>query len=205
MLKDILKQTEEKMHKAVEVVRLELVKIRTGKATTALLDGVKVDYYGSLMSLQQVANVSVLDVHTISVQPWDKSMVGPVDKAIIAANLGVVVATTLVNVFPARRTRERSSTADTKCPLLRQTISPPKRVIWGSGAAPVVRRPLAESMALWSGVGVRVATSSLKVWIIEPYGPSLIRMRSLPILRSRLAFSARVIAGALPAGGRSRR
>lgn len=89
MVKDILKQTEEKMHKAVEVVRLELVKIRTGKATTALLDGVKVDYYGSMMSLQQVANVSVLDVHTISVQPWDKSMVGPVDKAIIAANLGL--------------------------------------------------------------------------------------------------------------------
>jgi ribosome recycling factor len=89
MTKDILKQTEEKMHKAVEVVRQELVKVRTGKATTALLDGVKVDYYGSPMSLQQVANVSVLDVHTISVQPWDKSMVGPVDKAIQAANLGL--------------------------------------------------------------------------------------------------------------------
>jgi ribosome recycling factor len=89
MTKEILKQTEEKMHKAVEVVRQELVKIRTGKATTALLDGVKVDYYGSPMTLQQVANVSVLDVHTISVQPWDKSMVGPVDKAIQAANLGL--------------------------------------------------------------------------------------------------------------------
>lgn len=89
MTKDTLKQTEEKMHKAVEVVRQELVKIRTGKATTALLDGVKVDYYGASMSLHQVANVSVLDVHTISVQPWDKAMVGPVEKAIQAANLGL--------------------------------------------------------------------------------------------------------------------
>ena len=60
-----------------------------GLAQKLVLDGVKVDYYGSMMSLQQVANVSVLDVHTISVQPWDKSMVGPVDKAIIAANLGL--------------------------------------------------------------------------------------------------------------------
>ncbi len=89
MTKDILKQTEDKMHKAVEVVRQELSKIRTGKATTALLDGVKVESYGTHMSLNQVANVSVLDVHTISVQPWDKGMVGPIEKAIQAANLGL--------------------------------------------------------------------------------------------------------------------
>ena len=89
MVKEILKQTEEKMHKAVEVVRSELIKIRTGKATTALLDGIKVDYYGSHVPLNQAANVSVLDVHTISIQPWDKNMVGPIDKAIIAANLGL--------------------------------------------------------------------------------------------------------------------
>lgn len=89
MIKEILKQTEEKMHKAVDVVRQELVKIRTGKATTALLDGVKVEYYGSQMSLNQVANVSVHDVHTIAVQPWDKNMVGPIEKAILTANLGL--------------------------------------------------------------------------------------------------------------------
>jgi len=89
MVKEILKQTEDKMHKAVEVVRQEFIKIRTGKATTALLDGVKVDYYGSVMPLAQVANVSVKDIHTISVQPWDKNMVSPIEKAIIAANLGL--------------------------------------------------------------------------------------------------------------------
>jgi ribosome recycling factor len=89
MTKEILKQTDEKMHKATEVVRLELVKIRTGKATTALLDGIKVEYYGSHMPLHQVANVSVMDVHTISVQPWDKAMVGPIEKAIQTENLGL--------------------------------------------------------------------------------------------------------------------
>jgi ribosome recycling factor len=89
MVKDILKHTEEKMQKATEVVRQELTKIRTGKATTALLDGIKVDYYGSPMSLNQVANVSVMDAHTIAVQPWDKAMVSPIEKAIQAANLGL--------------------------------------------------------------------------------------------------------------------
>lgn len=89
MVKDILKQTDDKMHKAVEVVRQEFSKIRTGKATTALLDGVKVDAYGSPMSLNQVANLSIPDVHTISIQPWDKNMIGPIDKAIQAANLGL--------------------------------------------------------------------------------------------------------------------
>ena len=81
MVKDILKHTEERMKKAVEVVRDELTRIRTGKATTVLLDGVKVDYYGSMVPLNQTANVSTPDVHTISVQPWEKGM--------IAANLGL--------------------------------------------------------------------------------------------------------------------
>lgn len=89
MIKEIQKQTEEKMHKAVEVVRQEFVKIRTGKATTALLDGVRVEYYGSNVPLSQVANLSAHDVHTIVVQPWDKNMVSPIEKAIIAANLGL--------------------------------------------------------------------------------------------------------------------
>jgi ribosome recycling factor len=87
--KEILKNTEDRMKKAVEVVREELVKIRTGKATTALLDSVRVDYYGSMVPLHQVANVSTPDVHTISVQPWEKNMLAPIDKAILNANLGL--------------------------------------------------------------------------------------------------------------------
>ncbi len=89
MTKEIIKHTEEKMHKAAEVVRQEFAKIRTGKATTALLDGIRVEYYGSQVPLNQVANVSVPDVHTISIQPWDKNMVSAIDKAILAANLGL--------------------------------------------------------------------------------------------------------------------
>ncbi len=77
------------MSKAVEVVRDELSKIRTGKATTALLDGIKVDYYGTMTPLKQVANVSTPDVHTVSVQPWEKTMIQTIEKAILNANLGL--------------------------------------------------------------------------------------------------------------------
>jgi ribosome recycling factor len=87
--KEILKHAEDKMKKAVEVVREELVKIRTGKATTALLDGIKIDYYGTPTSLNKVASVSTPDVHTISVQPWEKSIIPLIEKAILTANLGL--------------------------------------------------------------------------------------------------------------------
>lgn len=77
------------MIKAVESVRHELVKVRTGKATTALLDAVKVDAYGAPMVLQQVGTISVLDAHMLTVTPWDKAMLQPIEKGIIAANLGL--------------------------------------------------------------------------------------------------------------------
>lgn len=89
MSKETLHNAEQRMKKAVEVVRDELVRIRTGKATTALLDGIKVDYYGTLTPLKQVANVSTPDAHTIAVQPWEKMMLDPIDKAILNANLGL--------------------------------------------------------------------------------------------------------------------
>jgi ribosome recycling factor len=89
MVKQILKETEDKMHKATEVVRGELVKIRTGKATTALLDGIKVEYYGTMSPLSQIANVSVADIHTLTITPWEKMMLDPIQKAIQVANLGL--------------------------------------------------------------------------------------------------------------------
>ncbi len=89
MIREILKESEERMQKALEVLRHELATIRTGKATTALLDGVKVDYYGKMSPLSQIANVSVLDVHALAVQPWDKSMLEPIQKAIQTTNLGL--------------------------------------------------------------------------------------------------------------------
>ena len=87
--KEILKQAEDRMKKAVEVVRDELVKIRTGKATTALLDGIKIDYYGTMTPLNKVANVSIPDVHTGAVQPWEKNIIPIIEKAILASNLGL--------------------------------------------------------------------------------------------------------------------
>ena len=84
-----IKDARHRMDKSVEAFRAEISKIRTGKATTALLDGIKVDYYGTMSPLNQVGNVSVLDAHTISITPWDKSMVQAIDKAILASDLGL--------------------------------------------------------------------------------------------------------------------
>ncbi|TSA26700.1 MAG: ribosome recycling factor [Ignavibacteriales bacterium] len=84
-----IKDARHRMDKSVEAFRAEIAKIRTGKATTALLDGIKVDYYGTMSPLNQVGNVSVFDAHTISITPWDKSMVQAIDKAILASDLGL--------------------------------------------------------------------------------------------------------------------
>lgn len=89
MVKDILKGSSEKMDKAVEHVRHEFIKIRTGKATTNLLDGIKVDYYGTMTPLIQLGNISTPDYHTITIQAWDKTAVPLIEKAILAANLGL--------------------------------------------------------------------------------------------------------------------
>ena len=78
-----------RMDKSIEALRHELAKVRSGKATTALLDGIKVDYYGSMVPLNQVGNVSVLDAHTLSITPWEKPMVPVIEKAILEANIGL--------------------------------------------------------------------------------------------------------------------
>jgi ribosome recycling factor len=88
-MEQIIGDAKKRMDKSIEALRAELAKVRTGKATTVLLEGVKVDYYGTPTPLNQVANVSVLDAHSLSVTPWDKSMVNPIDKAILAAGLGL--------------------------------------------------------------------------------------------------------------------
>ncbi|MBR9979340.1 MAG: ribosome recycling factor [Bacteroidetes bacterium] len=89
MMQEIVKDAADRMGKSIEALRQELNKIRTGKATTALLDGVKVEYYGTMTPLNQMANVSVLDAHTLSIQPWDKGTLGTVEKAILIADLGL--------------------------------------------------------------------------------------------------------------------
>ncbi len=87
-MEKIIKDAQERMNKSIEAFRSELSKVRTGKATTALLDGVKVEYYGNMTPINQVGNLSVLDVHTLSITPWDKSVVPAVERAILEANLG---------------------------------------------------------------------------------------------------------------------
>jgi len=84
-----IKEANSRMDKTLETLRSELAKVRTGKATTVLLDSIKVDYYGNMVPLNQVGNVSVLDAHTLSITPWEKQMVQIIDKAILEANLGL--------------------------------------------------------------------------------------------------------------------
>jgi ribosome recycling factor len=93
MINDIKSDSEKRMQKAIESFRIDLSKIRTGRANAGLLDHVQVDYYGSLTPLSQVANVTASDSRTLMVTPWEKSMVAAVEKAILVANLGLNPAT----------------------------------------------------------------------------------------------------------------
>jgi ribosome recycling factor len=85
----IIAMAEDHMKKAINHLEAELVKIRAGKANPQMLDGLVVDYYGSPMPINQVANISVVDARTLTIQPWEKNMVQPIEKAIIGANIGV--------------------------------------------------------------------------------------------------------------------
>ena len=89
MITDIKKTTEQKMQKSLDALKADLGKVRTGRAHTGLLDHVTVDYYGSPTLITQVANVTLVDSRTIGVQPWEKNMVGPVERAIRDSDLGL--------------------------------------------------------------------------------------------------------------------
>jgi ribosome recycling factor len=89
MINDIKKDTETRMQKSVESLRHDLTKLRTGRASTALVDNLRVNYYGSDVPLSQVASVAVADARTLTITPWEKNMVGVVEKAIFASDLGL--------------------------------------------------------------------------------------------------------------------
>ncbi|NTV09635.1 MAG: ribosome recycling factor [Zoogloea sp.] len=89
MIPELKKATEQKMQKSLEALKGDLAKVRTGRAHTGILDHVMVDYYGSPVPISQVANVTLLDARTIGVQPWEKPMVGKVEKAIRDSDLGL--------------------------------------------------------------------------------------------------------------------
>lgn len=89
MINDISNDAEEGMKKATESFKRDLQKIRTGRANTAMLDGIKVDYYGTPTPVNQVATVQVVDARLITVKPWEKAMIQVIDKAIRASDLGI--------------------------------------------------------------------------------------------------------------------
>jgi ribosome recycling factor len=109
MLNDIKKDCQTRMTKSVEAFRHDLTKLRTGRASTALVDHLKVNYYGSDMPLTQVASVAVSDARSLTITPWEKGMVSAVEKAILASDLGLTpnTAGTVIRINLPPLTEER--------------------------------------------------------------------------------------------------
>ena len=108
-IKSIQSHAEDQMKKAIDHLEVELVKIRAGKANPQMVDGITVDYYGSPTPISQVGNISVADARTITIQPWEKNMLQPIERAIIAANLGVTPQNdgAIIRIFLPALTEER--------------------------------------------------------------------------------------------------
>lgn len=109
MINDVKQSTEQKMQKSLDALKIDLGKVRTGRAHTGILDHVQVDYYGSLMPINQVANINLADARTITVQPWEKNLIAKVEKAIRDADLGLNPSTNgdLIRVPMPALTEER--------------------------------------------------------------------------------------------------
>lgn len=109
MISEIRKTTEQKMQKSLDALKADLGKVRTGRAHTGLLDHVMVDYYGNPTLVNQVANITLIDARTIGVQPWEKNMVGPVERTIRDSDLGLNPATSgdMIRVPMPMLTEER--------------------------------------------------------------------------------------------------
>ncbi len=109
-----LDDTKERMEKAIEHLDNELVKIRAGKANPAILNGIMVEYYGTPTPLNQVSNVSTPDAKTIAIQPWEKSIIVDIERAIMAANIGLTPANNgeliRINIPPLTEERRRDLT-----------------------------------------------------------------------------------------------
>lgn len=88
-INSVINEANDHMQKAIAHLETELTKIRAGRANPQMLDGLVVDYYGSPTPINQVGNITVLDARTISIQPWEKNMLQPIERSIIAANIGI--------------------------------------------------------------------------------------------------------------------
>jgi ribosome recycling factor len=113
----IIAVAEDHMKKAISHLETELTKIRAGKANPQMLDGIVVDYYGSPMPINQVANISVMDARTLSIQPWEKNMLQPIERSIIAANIGINPQNdgVLIRLFLPPLTEERRKELVKRC------------------------------------------------------------------------------------------
>ncbi|HMU45144.1 MAG TPA: ribosome recycling factor [Chitinophagaceae bacterium] len=116
-ISSIIATADDHMQKAINHLESELTKIRAGKANPQMLDGIVVDYYGSPMPIGQTANVSVVDPRTLSIQPWEKNMLQPIERAIIAANIGVTPQNdgTMIRLFLPPLTEERRKELVKRC------------------------------------------------------------------------------------------
>lgn len=89
MIDDIMKDAEDRMGKSIEALQVAFARIRTGRASPSLLDDIKVDYYGSLVPLNQVANIQVEDARSLLISPWEKKMISVIERAILKSDLGL--------------------------------------------------------------------------------------------------------------------
>ena len=114
MLNEIKKDAQARMGKSIEALRHNLVKVRTGRANPGLVDSIKVNYYGSDMPLSQVASVAVSDARSLTITPWDKQMVGAIEKALINSDLGLTPNTAgmtiRINIPPLTEERRKELT-----------------------------------------------------------------------------------------------
>src|ERR671917_441670 len=108
-LATIIIEAEDSMDKAISHLEVELVKVRAGKANPNLIDGLVVDYYGTPTPINQVGNISVADARTLTIQPWEKNMLQPIERSIIAANIGITPQNdgNMIRLFMPPLTQER--------------------------------------------------------------------------------------------------
>jgi len=109
--------TDEQMKKAISHLEVELTKIRAGKASPQMLDGLMVDYYGSPVPISKVGNISIMDARTLTIQPWEKNMLQPIERSIIGANIGVTPQNdgVIIRLFLPPLTEERRRELVKRC------------------------------------------------------------------------------------------
>ena len=136
----ILDDTKEQMDKCLEHLELELVKVRAGKASPTMLEGIFVDYYGTRTPLNQVANINTGDARTLIIQPWEKSTLTPIEKAIMAANLGLNPQNDglIIRILVPALTEERRKEANEELKKLQKNGQPEDEVKEGEAKVQLI-------------------------------------------------------------------